>query len=311
MTSPADAFAHVSPAAQEIIGSYTNSEQSDLSVRSEEDYSTVFLPVDFVDVRPGAAGAAVFAHCVIRGGKAYSCFNYAINDSISDALGSASTGQRKATGDMTSLTKKGEQSGAFERAIEGLAMVPNGIYWAFGRTVADITTAGFLNGEAALADPDSIKAYLGQIPIAFDPAARIIGPQMGSPFTLESSLMALVRDNCRLELVFDDIDRMRIGKPRHIPENGGASLSKANGLPHVSNFYPIPEGQRWGRSGREGSSMRLDLVVEQSIFFPVDLVAVFGKAAASGVSAPTPVGAALGIMFTAVGPKIGLPSRNR
>ena len=36
-------YAHVSPAAREIIDSYTLDEQARLSVRSEEEFSTVFL----------------------------------------------------------------------------------------------------------------------------------------------------------------------------------------------------------------------------------------------------------------------------
>jgi hypothetical protein len=306
----AQAYQHVSPAAQEIIASYTPEEQARLSVRSEEEFSTVFIPIDFFDARP-AAPAQVFTHAVIKGGTVYSCFDYAAKDQINDRLGINSGGTRLATGAMTSLTKKGEVSGAFERAIEGLALAANGLYVAYADTVANFNVAAILNGQAALTNVSVQNAYLGKAAWTADQAARAIGPQLESPFILEDMVTKIVREHCRIETVFDDVDRYRIGKCNHVPDNGGRSLKDANGLPSVTNYYPIPEGQRWARSGEKGSTFRLDVYVEDDIVFPVDLVALWGIPAPSGTGAPVPTGACVGIQFTLVGPKIGLPSSNR
>lgn len=303
-------YQHISPAAQEIIDSYTLEEQKKLSVRSEEEFSTVFLPIDFFDARP-AAPAQVFTHGVIKGGTVYSCFDYAIKDQINDRLGINSGGQRTATGTMTSLTKKGEISGAFERAIEGLALAANGLYLAYADTVANFNVVQILNGEAALTNPSVQNAYIGKAAWTADQAARAIGPQLASPFILEDMVTKLVREHCRIETVFDDVDRYRIGKCSHVPDNGARSLKDANGLPSVTNYYPIPEGQRWARSGEKGSTFRLDVYVEDDIVFPVDLVALWSIPAPVSTGAPVPTGACVGVQFTVVGPKIGLPSANR
>ena len=76
-------------------------------------------------------------------------------------------------------------------------------------------------------------------------------------------------------------------------------------------LLPDPDGQRWARSGEKGSTFRLDIYVEDDIVFPVHLVALWGIPAPVSTGAPVPVGACVGLQFTTVGPKIGLPSANR
>ena len=109
---------------------------------------------------------------MIKGGTVYSCFDYAIKDRNQRSPGHQLRRPAHGNGRETSLTKKGEISGAFERAIEGLALAANGMYVAYADTVANFNVAAILNGQAALTDASVQNAYIGKAAWTADQAAR-------------------------------------------------------------------------------------------------------------------------------------------
>ncbi len=294
-----------SPSMQEALQSFQASNpgaQFDLDVTVVPEYSTKRIPFDIVDPYPVAGGSApTMAHAVFRQDTLVPFFDYGQDQSISDGLGSRSTGTVQATEGDTSLLEA-HSVGDADKIITSVSLSATGLVLQY-----DLTDASVLNGEVAPADPDVLAAYNGKSRI-YDPQSLVVPTTFGSPLNLHDVLLAAVLPQQKYTVKFSRGEEIEFGMGNLIPEGAAAPLTLANGLPTTDNRLWLPQALRWARDGQPGSRFEMKSTIFNSVVIPFPFVpGLWNK---TDTSPPAPISGALIVCVRLHGPKIRLRSNN-
>ena len=243
----------------------------------------------FWRVTGAAYPGAGMAWAVMDKGQILEFFTYGQGDNIPDGFG----GTRTATAAETDLSEGGKTTGAETFVIEGIS--------ASGSAIRNKQASG---SETTPPDQAITDAYAGLVSIA-DPAALVVVPQVYSPFNLEAVLLTAAAPAISVELEWDRTRKTQVGTLDEIGEGGPKSFLRANGEPHPSNLFKVPEGYVWRPAGATDSNFLVRLQVQRTVVVPISLVTPPG-----GASPIVPVGICLDLALRLHGLRFMYPSAN-
>jgi len=191
-----------------------------------------------------------------------SFFNYGLGDNVQ--LG-GSAGASVATDAETNLGKAASTNGAMDFVIEGIGFHTRGQRVQYATTGVPVSQ---------VADPAVIAAVTGNGPI-YDPAAILMPPQVQSPFNLEQGVFQSLLGISSLELTFDRQRIFPLGTVDLLPQAGGQSMLRANGLPTNDNRYRIPEGYLWRKDGMTDSDLLVTVTLQRDLIVPINRITNF------------------------------------
>lgn len=207
----------------------------------------------------GADTTNGLAFAVARRGQRLNFFSYGVGDRIN--LGNVANFQ--AGESETNLAKGKSTNGAADFVIEGVGMSSRAMYIANGNS-----SAGIL--QQLQSDPDVIGMLEGSVAL-WDPASILMVPQGQSPANLENGLFQALMPLMSLEFEWDRKRTSKIGVCDLLPQAGGASYLRANGVPSSDNRYEIPEGYVWRRDGEPDGEFIARVILERPLVVPISL----------------------------------------
>jgi hypothetical protein len=219
--------------------------------------------------------------------------DYGVGDNIT--MGSNTS--HSANENDTNLAKAKSTNGAADVVIEGLGMSIRGRRIEYAP--ADIAT---LQPGADVA----VAAVLAGITPIADPAALFLPPQVGSPANLEEALAQFFIRNASIEFEFDRRRTEKLGTLATLPEAGGNSYLRSNGVPTPDDRWLVREGYRWNRDGQPDSELVVYVTTYEALCIPISLVAA--PIAPNPIIAPVAVYADLVLKLS--GLQISLPGTN-
>jgi hypothetical protein len=207
---------------------------------------------------------AVMAHAVARAGQQATWFGFGIGDALPLGAGL----QKVATDADTNLGKARNTNGLTDFVIQAISCSCKAVRIQYA--AADI--------PAAVVDPDARNAYLGLSKLN-DPGSLIMVPQGGSPVMLEDLLMQAILPNIDFRLTWDRSRFIPVGTLEQVPEGGGRSFLRANGVPETMNRYKAFEGYPWRRKDKPDSDFVIEGMVRDPVVVPIANIALSGAAA--------------------------------
>ncbi len=253
-------------------------------------HSVRSLRVDVVDadVTNGLAWG------VVRRGQTMDFFGYGVGDRIT--LGNVTN--FSATEAETNLAKGKSTNGAADFIIEGVGMSCRAM-------LINYTIGSGVIVPVAPTDPDVIAAFAGTLPV-WDPASIFMVPQGQSPANLENGFLQALMPLMSLEFEWDRKRTAKIGVCDCLPQAGGSSYLRANGVPSSDNRYEIPEGYVWRRDGEPDGEFMARVTLERTLVVPLSL--------RSDISSPTsfdvPLNIQIELLMRLYGLEVQLPSAN-
>ncbi len=254
-------------------------------------HSTLSVPFEVV----GWDAANQFAYAICRKGTVLDFFSYGIGDS--QTFG---TNTRKANDADTNISKAKQTNGNADFVVEGLSL-----------QVGAVRQADGLGGVAGTvtyplpADPDALAAIVGARPVA-DPGSIFLVPQAYSPFNLESVLMQAILRSGSVQLNWDEDRTEKIGHLLSLPQGGGGSQLRSNGMPMANNVFRVEEGYLWARVGEQDSELVVRVTIQEAIVIPITL----NDSPADSTLVTAPVGIFLDMSLKLHGFEFKYPSRN-
>jgi hypothetical protein len=219
------------------------------------------------DVVVGLGGPpAVMAHAVLRANQNVEWFGYGIGDQIPNGPPGVF---RRAAQDDTNQSRGRRTNGVEDFVIEGISVTRKAIRISYAD--ADVPAAVGLSN-----DPDVIGAYDGTTAVD-DPGALIMPPEVDSPLTLQDVFGQAILPNCAVSFVWDRRRFIPIGTADQIPEGGGKSLLRANGIPETMNRYKIPEGYVWRRTDKPDGDFVATGQIGNPRLVPITAIALAGS----------------------------------
>lgn len=210
-------------------------------------------------------GAPVMSHAVFRAGQAVDWFSYGIGDQIQRGGGLT----KIASAADTNLSRGKRTNGVTDFVIQGISSSCNGVRIQYA--AADVPAAA--NGDA-----DVQGAYLGTRKV-YDPGSLIVPPTFSSPLNLEEVLFNAIAPQIEFTMQWDRGRIIPIGTIDQVPEGGGKSLLRANGLPSTENRYKSLEGYPWRRTDKPDGDFTIQGTLRDAVVIPFPLIA-FAAAAA-------------------------------
>jgi hypothetical protein len=231
---------------------------------------------------------------VARRGQTMDFFGYGVGDRIT--LGAVQNFQ--ATEAETNLAKGKSTNGAADFIIEGVGMSCRAL-------LINYSIGSGVIVPVAPTDPDVVAAFAGTVPV-WDPASIFMVPQGQSPANLENGMFQALMPHMSLEFEWDRKRTAKIGVCDLLPQAGGASYLRANGVPSSDNRYEIPEGYVWRRDGEPDGEFMARVTLERALVVPLSL--------RSDITTPTAFDAPLRIymelLMRVYGLEVQLPSAN-
>lgn len=234
------------------------------------------------------------AMAVARRGQRLDFFSYGVGDRIN--LGAQAN--FRATEAETNLAKGKSTNGAADMIVEGIGLSSRALY---------IQNTNGSTGILArtVTDEDVLGALNASVPI-WDPASILVVPQGQSPANLENGLFQALMPLLSLEFEWDRKRTAKLGVCDLLPQAGGASYLRANGVPASENRYEIPEGYVWRRDGEPDGEFLARCTLERPLVVPISL--------RSMITSPTtfvePQGIWLEVTMRLFGLEVQLPSAN-
>ncbi|OFW65959.1 MAG: hypothetical protein A2Y74_05350 [Actinobacteria bacterium RBG_13_63_9] len=234
------------------------------------------------------------AFAVARRGQFMDFFGYGVGDRIQ--LGNVQNFQ--ASEAETNLAKGKSTNGAADFIIEGIGMSCRAMLIQYSTGSGVIT-------PAAPTDPDVVACMAGTLPI-WDPASIVMVPQGQSPANLENGLFQALMPLLSLEFEWDRKRTAKLGVCDLLPQAGGASYLRANGVPSSDNRYEIPEGYVWRRDGEPDGEFVARVTLERALVVPISLRSL--------ITTPTdfaaPLNLQIELLMRLYGLEVQLPSAN-
>jgi hypothetical protein len=234
------------------------------------------------------------AFAIARRGQFMDFFSYGVGDRIN--LGNLTNYQ--ATESETNLAKGKSTNGASDFVIEGIGFSARAMFIKYSTDSGVIT-------PAAPTDPDVISAFAGELPI-WDPASIVMVPQGQSPANLENGLFQALLPHLSLEFEWDRKRTAKLGVCDLLPQAGGASYLRANGVPASDNRYEIPEGYVWRRDGEPDGEFVARVTLERALVVPISLRSLITTPA----DFAAPENLQIELMMRLFGLEVQLPSAN-
>ncbi len=185
-------------------------------------------------------------------------FEYGIGDQLSFG-----TNLRKANASDTNLSKGKLTNGAATFVIEGLSLLCGAM-----RAQDSKATAGAFDPFPVTGDADVDAAIDGARPVV-DPGSIFLVPQQYSPFNLENAIMTGLLRSMAFQINWDQKRIEKIGQGFYLPQGGGGSELRSNGVPLATNVAKIPEGYLWAPVGKTDSELTVDCQLNEAVVVPV------------------------------------------
>lgn len=280
---------------EELLANYEKIRQQTgqaYTVKTVPYYSTGIL--EFQVVNPSRTDG--YAYAVARANQAVDFFHYGIGSRIPYGA----TANHRATRAETNLSKANSTNGAFDLAIEQIALhvKPPRV------VMANAATASFV-ASGQVIDPDVLLALTGQTDI-YDPTAIAVPQQLAAPFFNRNVLWSAVKNFLSVAITFDAAQFRELGICANFQLGNEASTSYDDVPAPEDLRFELQEGLLWARDGEPDSDLTLRASLTRSVVVPISAVAL--PSADTYNELPTMI--YLPIVATLFGLEVGVPSSN-
>lgn len=262
------------------------------TVKTVPYYSTGILQFDVVN-RDRTDG---FAYAVARANQSVNFFHYGIGTRIPYGA----QANHRATRAETNLSKANSTNGAFDLAIEQIALhvKPPRVVMEHGATASFVASGQTI-------DPDVLLALTGQADI-YDPTAIATPQQLAAPFFARNVLWSAVKNFISLAITFDAAQFRELGICSNFQLGNEASTSYDDVPAPEDLRFELLEGLLWARDGEPDSDLTLRATLTRPVVVPISAVAIPGADAYNDL----PTFLYLPIVATLFGLEVGIPSSN-
>lgn len=262
------------------------------TVKTVPYYSTGILQFDVVN----RARTEGFAYAVARANQSVDFFHYGIGTRIPYGA----QPNHRATRAETNLSKANSTNGAFDLAIEQIALhvKPPRLVMEHGATASFVASGQTI-------DPDVLLALTGQADI-YDPTAIATPQQLAAPFFARNVLWSAVKNFISLAITFDAAQFRELGICSNFQLGNEASTSYDDVPAPEDLRFELLEGLLWARDGEPDSDLTLRATLTRPVVVPISAVAIPGADAYNDL----PTFLYLPIVATLFGLEVGIPSSN-
>jgi hypothetical protein len=260
------------------------------TVKTVPYYSTGIL--EFQVVNPSLSDG--YAYAVARANQQVDFFHYGIGTRIPYG-GNAN---HRATRAETNLSKANSTNGAFDLAIEQIALHVKPPRVVMGKPESFVAAGQVI-------DPDVLLALTGQADI-YDPTAIATPQQLAAPFFNRNVLWSAVKNFISLAITFDAAQFRELGICSNFQLGNEASTSYDDVPAPEDLRFELLEGLLWARDGEPDSDLTLRGTLTRPVVVPISAVAI--PSYDSGNELPTAI--YLPIVVTLFGLEVGIPSSN-